>query len=289
MNIQLILLSCLLSAASAGAQSTNPVRLAVEARLDLSASASVGALTGGSAALGGGYAHRGIWLPAGEQPRSYSAQWPVTHFRWSEVGLSFLPASNGVVSVDLLGPWVMSPGGTIYRQEILWDDIRAEGAVISNGSFEAVTSGLPVGWANPWGGAVVLDGSVVEGRTSARVWHDRRLRVVLAVTGGQPVALRARARAALPDGLVDNPRIPGARTRAHQAARRFMRGINFSNFFEAPAGEDWGGGPLGTSDFAAVRAEGFDHIRLPVSWNYHTGPGPDYGKRPRGDPLLGHR
>ena len=55
-----------------------------------------------------------------------------------------------------------------------------------------------------------------------------------------------------------------------------MRGVNLSNWFEAPAGEDWGGGPLGTSDFAAVRAEGFDHVRLPVSWNYHTGPAPAY-------------
>ena len=244
--------------------------------MDVAASAGVGSLTRGSASLGGGYAYRSAWLPADEQQRSFSAQWPVSHFRWSEVGLTFLSASSGVVNVDLLGPWEMSPSGTLYRQEVLWDDLRAVGAAISNGSFEVVTSGSPDGWANPWGGAVILDGPAVEGRHSARVWHDRRLRVVLAVIGGRPVTLRAWARAQLPEGFVDNPRIRSATTPAHQAARRFKRGINFSNFFEAPAGEDWGGGPLGTSDFSAVRAEGFDHVRLPVSWNYHTGPGPDY-------------
>ena len=29
-------------------------------------------------------------------------------------------------------------------------------------------------------------------------------------------------------------------------------------------------------DLQQIRAEGFDHIRLPIAWNYYTGPAPDY-------------
>lgn len=250
--------------------------MARDARLDVVASASVGSLTGGSATLGGGYASRMNWVPESDQPLTYSASWPITHIRWNQIGLTLMPASNGVLTVDLLGQWEMSPDGSIYCQEVLWDVITAEGATITNGSFEVVSGGVPVGWSNPWGGAVALESPAVDGTNSVAVWHDRRLRTAVAVTGGQEVTLRAWARARVPADFVDNPRLSSTDTPAHRAARRFMRGVNFSNYFEAPAGEDWGGGPLSASDFDAVRAEGFDHVRLPVSWNYHTGPAPEY-------------
>lgn len=246
--------------------------------MDVAARTAVGALEEGASSAGGGSVSRMTWAPTGEQVRTYTANWPIRHFNWTDVGVSFRPASNGIVDVDLLGPWEMSPSGTIYKQEVLWDVVTAHGATLTNGSFEHLDGGVPAGWSNPWGGPVELatNPPPPDGIYAANVWHDRRLRVSIAVTGGVPVEIRAKARARIPDGYADNPRILGSNTPAHQAARRFMRGVNFSNFFEAPAGEDWGGGPLGPADFDAVLAQGFDHVRLPVSWNYHTGPTPTF-------------
>ncbi len=262
----------------AGLADANPVKMATDARMDVEASASVGSLSAGSAALGDGYLYRMDWLPVAAQARTYVGEWGIQHYGWTEIGLGFLPASNGTVTVDILGPWEMSPSGTIYRQEVAWDALTVSGAILTNGSFEALSGDMPVGWSNPWSADVVVtnDPPPVDGSNVVRVWHDRRLRVTLAVAGGQRVEWRAWVRAVVPAGFVDNPRISDQQSAAHRAARRFMRGVNFSNFFEAPAGEDWGGGPLGVADFSAVRSEGFDHVRLPVSWNYHTGPAPGY-------------
>lgn len=256
----------------------NPAKLAATARLDVYAQPAVGALTMGAAAVGGGSLDRMTWLPASEQKRTYVGHWPIRHFGWTEVGLDFVPQSNGVITIDLLGPWELSPTGTLYVQEVLWDAITATGVALTNGSFELLVSDQPAGWINPWGGPVVVgtEPLAVHGTHHVAVWHDRRAQATLSVTGGVPVSIRAWARAKIPDGFVDHPRVADPNSAGHRAARRFMRGVNFSNFFESPAGQDWGGGPLGPDDFDAVRALGFDHVRLPVSWNYHTGPGPAF-------------
>jgi endoglucanase len=60
---------------------------------------------------------------------------------------------------------------------------------------------------------------------------------------------------------------------AHRAARGFMRGVNIANYLET--GGRWGI-PHTTRDLKQIRAEGFDHIRLPVAWQHYTGPAPDY-------------
>ena len=62
---------------------------------------------------------------------------------------------------------------------------------------------------------------------------------------------------------------------AHQAARRFMHGVNLGDYLEAPPGQNWGGS-YSEKDFATIRAEGFDHVRLPVGWHHYAGPGPDF-------------
>lgn len=275
MRLVSIIVFCLATATSLSA---NPSKLAGSARLDLVARSSVGALQEGASLSGGGTVNRMAWVPTGEQARTYTAHWPVRHFSWTDIGISFRPMSNGIVDIDLLGPWEMSPSGTIFKQEVLWDVVAAHGATLTNGSFEHLESGVPAGWSNPWFGPVELatNPPPPDGLYSANAWHDRRLRVSISVTGGVQVEIRASARARMPDGYADNPRILGSNTPAHQAARRFMRGVNFSNFFEAPADQDWGGGPLEPADFDAVFGQGFDHVRLPVSWNYHTGPAPTF-------------
>lgn len=61
----------------------------------------------------------------------------------------------------------------------------------------------------------------------------------------------------------------------HEALKHFRRGVNFGNYLEAPQGQNWGS-RYTEADFDHVRAEGFDHVRLPIRWNDYTGPGPDF-------------
>lgn len=257
--------------------SANPVRLAVEARVDLYAEAGVGRLE----ALYGfdGDVRRMHWVAESERPRTMVGHWAVADFLWREVRFGFTPQSNGTVTLDLLGPWVWHSGSNaIFRLEVLWDAVTAIGASLTNGGFELLAGGIPVGWQNPWGGPVVLETNppAAEGTYSVRVWHDRRIRTHIAVTGNVPVEIRAYVRAYRPPEVPEAARLPASATPAHQAARRFMRGVNLGNVFEAGAGENWGGGPITDADLEAIRAEGFDHIRIPIRWSAHTGPGPDF-------------
>jgi endoglucanase len=64
-------------------------------------------------------------------------------------------------------------------------------------------------------------------------------------------------------------------TPAYRAAKQFMRGANFANFLEVPPGQGWAVHHT-VADLKFVRAEGFDHIRLPVGWHHYTGPAPEF-------------
>jgi endoglucanase len=54
-----------------------------------------------------------------------------------------------------------------------------------------------------------------------------------------------------------------------------MRGVNLGNYLEAPPGQDWGA-HYSAADFVNIRNQGFDHVRIPIGWNYYLGPGPNY-------------
>lgn len=267
----------LLIAGTALAQS-NPVKLATQARFDLLASASVGALTNGYVLEGSGSLDRQTWLAVADQPRSYTANLAILHFTWTELLVRFTPVSNGTVELTLRGPWEQPPGGgAIYKQEVLWDALSAANTVLPNGSFEQLQGGLPTGWSRPYGSAFVTNGPVaaVDGARFARVWHDAPLACSLVVTGGLPVTLRFFARAQTPADFSEMLRITNLNSAAHQAARRFMRGVNLGNYLEAPPGQNWGASYT-ANDFVWIRAEGFDHVRLPIAWHHHTGPAPEY-------------
>lgn len=70
-------------------------------------------------------------------------------------------------------------------------------------------------------------------------------------------------------------RITGRQTPARLAAQGFMHGVNIANYLEVPPGEHWETAHT-VLDLKHIRAEGFDHIRLPVGWHHYTGPAPDY-------------
>src|SRR5262245_53485412 len=66
---------------------------------------------------------------------------------------------------------------------------------------------------------------------------------------------------------------------AYQAAKLFLRGANLGNYLEVPKGQNWG--VTATADeFAIMKHEGFDHVRVPVGWHNYTGSAPEFRLSP---------
>jgi endoglucanase len=268
-----------------------PVKLASTARFDIVADARAEAIEGGRVIAGKGSIERMNWVSGSEQPRGYTVSFRVTHMGWRSVTVRFTPTQSGTVTLTLMGPYEEASKGVIYRQEVLWDDVRADGATLADGGFESPAGERAGGWQSG-GGSVVLQSpelTAVQGTHYARTWHNQTLFTTLKVVGGQPVAITAQARAVRVNDLADMKAIAGRATPAHKAARRFLRGANLGNGLETPPGQDWGG-HYGPDDSRIMRTEGFDHVRIPVGWQHYTGPGPEFLIRPeifnRADRLV---
>ena len=252
------------------AAQTNPVKMASIARIDV-LSQTV-ALTNGQVAGGEGKIARAHWLSGSAQGRSYSAEFPINHFSWHEVAVRFVPTTSGETECKLMGPWQQTANGRVYIQDVLWDAVQVTGAQLANGSFESGTE--------PWrgGGSAERSSAAVpamHGSFYGRAWHNQPLTTMLTVSAGVPVTLRAQARAAVPPNYPEMRRIAGANSPAHIAARGFMRGANCGNYLEVPPKETWSVKHT-TNDLARMRAEGFDHVRIPVGWHHYTGPEPAF-------------
>jgi endoglucanase len=265
-----------LGAGAVQAQS-NPPKLAVLARLDLNGATTVGGLTQGAVLEGSGAVYRQTWRPTNEWGRTYMIEAPIVRFAWDEFLIQFVAERSGTVTLSLLGHWEeVTPGsGSVYKQEVLWDALKATGFSLGNAGFESVSGGTIVGWS---GGVSQLGTAAVpavDGSRLARSWVNEPLTRSFAVTGGATNTLRFFARAATPAGFQEMRPIPGRNTPAHQTALKFMRGVNFGNYLEAPP-NTWGTIVYTAQDFALARAEGFDHVRLPIAWHHYTGPGPAF-------------
>jgi endoglucanase len=70
-------------------------------------------------------------------------------------------------------------------------------------------------------------------------------------------------------------RITSRHTPAHVALKKFMHGVNIANYLEVPPSQHWSV-PHSVVDLQEIRAQGFDHIRVPVGWQYYAGPAPDF-------------
>ncbi|HEU6448214.1 MAG TPA: glycoside hydrolase family 5 protein [Verrucomicrobiae bacterium] len=64
-------------------------------------------------------------------------------------------------------------------------------------------------------------------------------------------------------------------TPAYRAAKMFRHGVNLGNYLEAPPSQSWGV-TVSADEFAKMRAEGFDHVRVPIGWQQYAGKGPDF-------------
>ena len=267
-----------------------PVKLAGGARFDLSADAQVGKIDNGRVIEGNGSIERKNWVSESEQSRGYTVNFPVTHLGWRSLAVRFTPAQSGTVTLTLMGPFEEASKGVVYRQEVLWDDVRAEGASLADGGFESGARIIrPAGKAAAGSSWLSPDVPAAEGTHYARTWHNQTLFTTFNVAGGQSVIIRLRARAVRLSGLRDMKPIAGHATPAHLAARRFLHGANLGNGLEAPPGQNWGV-HYSPDDLRHIRAEGFDHVRIPVGWHHYTGPGPEFDIRPeifaRADALV---
>ena len=178
------------------------------------------------------------WVPVADRTRTYTVHFPITHLAWRECRFRFLPESSGPLTLSLMGPWEEASQGVVYRQEVLWDSLKVTGASLAANSSQKWPAG---------------------------VWHDEPLRLRLNVTAKTPVTVLAKARAVVPSEYHEMRRITGITTPAHRAAKKFRRGTNLGNYLEAPPGQDWGA-KYTAADFVHIKAEGFDHVRLPIAW-----------------------
>ena len=207
-----------------------------------------------------------------KRERLSDIHFPVSWWHWKEVTLRFTPAHDGTVELDLNGPWGEERPGVLRDQEILWDSFSAEGAGLPNSGFEEMADGKPAGWNSPWrpypaADAWPLAGSEpCEGKSCAASWHGRPLTGNLAVKAGVPVTLKLHARAATVPGFKP-PAILPQDTPAHRACARLKRGVNLGNHWEAPPGS-WGI-PYDLKDIDLIAEQGFDHIRVPIAWQFH--------------------
>ncbi len=68
-------------------------------------------------------------------------------------------------------------------------------------------------------------------------------------------------------------------TPAFRAAKLFQHGVNLGNYLEAPPGQSWGVA-VAADEFAAMKREGFDHVRVPIGWHHYAGPAPAFKLAP---------
>ncbi len=96
-----------------------------------------------------------------------------------------------------------------------------------------------------------------------------------------PIAFAADDQA--PAFVASNPPamtpIASHHTAAYHTAKWFLHGANLGNYLEVPPGQNWAV-TISTNDFTEIRAQGFDHVRVPVGWQHYAGPGPDFQLSP---------
>jgi endoglucanase len=65
-------------------------------------------------------------------------------------------------------------------------------------------------------------------------------------------------------------------TPAYRAAKLFLHGVNLGDYLEAGR---WAM-KVDAGEFAAMKREGFDHVRVPVGWHRYVGPAPEFKLSP---------
>jgi len=271
-----LLLAQLMLVTSLSAAET--IRQATEARLWLRVPALQPALQ--DVQLSSGKVSTADWeKEAAVRERLTDITFPIHWWSWSETTVRFTPVYDGMLELVLNGPWAADTQGAVFRQEVLWDDISAEGANIKNGGFETAINGQPEAWVSPWAsypGANVWplkEASTLNGKGVGASWNNRPLCQTVEVKSGCPVTLVLHAKAATPPDF-SAPRRLGADTPAHHAAALLKRGMNLGCGWEAPRDASWRV-CYTPKDIDHMADEGFDHVRVPVAFHNYLNQGPE--------------
>ena len=245
-------------------------------RFALHVEAGTGPLTAGVPLWGRGW--MGPDDADGEGERAghrWSGGAPVQVYGWTPVGFQLVPSTDGWATLLLEAPAAESAHGRTFSGAVAVADVEAAGTEVVNGRLRAAAEGRLDGWTRqgPAG-----DGEAVafaaDHRVSAQVRPGAGLAQRIPLTAGRPLTIRFQARAVPPPAYHAMPaRRRATDTPAAAALQSFQRGVNLGNYLEAPPGEDWGRGYT-PSDFDAIRAEGFDHVRIPVAWHHHWASAP---------------
>jgi endoglucanase len=210
---------------------------------------------------------------AAVRERQIDVIFPIHWWSWREISIEFTPVEDGTVDLILNGPWEEEEPGRTFRKEVLWDKVTAAGTEILNGGFENQTNGVPDSWRPlygpylPAGDWPLAASHPLDGEFLAATYQDRPLAQTLKITARQRVTITLHARAATLPGFVEPKRL-GPDTPAHRALSKIKRGVNLGNCWDAPPPDSWGI-RYTPEDIDHIAAEGFDHIRVPVSWSYH--------------------
>jgi endoglucanase len=69
-------------------------------------------------------------------------------------------------------------------------------------------------------------------------------------------------------------------TPAYRTAKMFLHGVNLGDYLESSPRWFGRGVTVSAGEFAQMKREGFDHVRVPIGWQHYTGPAPDYTLSP---------
>jgi endoglucanase len=94
-----------------------------------------------------------------------------------------------------------------------------------------------------------------------------------------PICLAADGTNFVPSNPPAMARIASHHTPAYSAAKMFMRGVNLGDYLESWPVRSWGV-TVSADEFAQIKHEGFDHVRVPVGWQHYAGPAPDFRLSP---------
>jgi endoglucanase len=95
-----------------------------------------------------------------------------------------------------------------------------------------------------------------------------------------PAATVTNGAAFVPANPQDMKPIASHDTPAWRAAQRIQRGVNLGDYLEAPPRNFGRGVTVAATEFAAMKREGFDHVRVPIGWHHFAGPAPDFALAP---------
>lgn len=146
----------------------------------------------------------GVTVNAKDDGRSAIAELPVAEHDWKQGTLRFTPSADGIVQLGLMGHFVEGTGAKPREIWVYFDDVKAEGAVLENGSFEqAGEGGRPAMWTGKafcQAKRIADETGAKAGKAYAKVCHGGigALRQDLHVKQGQTVTLTFWARSAHP-------------------------------------------------------------------------------------------